>query len=150
MSDTPEETIWKGTPSAAVDFWLNLGCILIVPIPWAIGRWVKRRNNLMELTTERLRISTGVLSKKVEELELYRVRDTTFLQPFILRLFGVGNLQLNTDDATTPTVLLSGIPADQSLRDKLRKAVETCRDRKRTRVSELGGVIEADGNASKH
>ena len=145
MSDTPEETIWKGTPSAAQDFWLNLSCLLVLPIPWAIGRWVQRRNNLMEITTERLRITSGVLSKKVEELELYRVRDTTFLQPFILRLFRVGNLKLNTDDATTPTILLGGIPADQALRDRLRHAVEACRDRKRTRVSELGGVVDTDG-----
>ena len=149
MSDTPEETIWKGTPSAAQDFWLNLSCLLVLPIPWAIGRWVQRRNNLMEITTERLRITSGVLSKKVEELELYRVRDTTFLQPFILRLFRVGNLKLNTDDATTPTILLGGIPADQSLRDKLRKAVEACRDRKRTRVSELGGAVDADGDTPR-
>lgn len=145
MSDTPEETIWKGTPSAAQDFWLNLSCLLVLPIPWAIGRWVQRRNSLMEITTERLRITSGVLSKKVEELELYRVRDTTFLQPFILRLFRVGNLKLNTDDATTPTILLGGIPADQALRDRLRHAVEACRDRKRTRVSELGGVVDTDG-----
>ena len=150
MSDTPEETIWKGTPSAALDFWLNLGCILILPIPWALGRWIQRKNTLIEITTERLRTTTGVMSKKVEETELYRVRDTTFLQPFMLRLFGVGNLQLSTDDATTPTLLLSGIPADQSLRDKLRKAVETCRDRKRTRVSELGGAVDADGDAPRH
>ena len=149
MSDTPEETIWKGTPSAAQDFWLNLSCLLVLPIPWAIGRWVQRRNNLMEITTERLRITSGVLSKKVEELELYRVRDTSFLQPFILRLFRVGNLKLNTDDATTPTILLGGIPADQSLRDKLRKAVEACRDRKRTRVSELGGAVDADGDTPR-
>lgn len=145
MSDTPEETIWKGTPSAAQDFWLNLSCLLVLPIPWAIGRWVQRRNSPMEITTERLRITSGVLSKKVEELELYRVRDTTFLQPFILRLFRVGNLKLNTDDATTPTILLGGIPADQALRDRLRHAVEACRDRKRTRVSELGGVVDTDG-----
>ena len=148
MSDTPEETIWKGTPSAAQDFWLNLSCLLVLPIPWAIGRWVQRRNSLMEITTERLRITSGVLSKKVEELELYRVRDTTFLQPFILRLFRVGNLKLNTDDATTPTILLGGIPADQALRDRLRHAVEACRDRKRTRVSELGGVVDTDGQPS--
>ncbi len=147
MSDTPEETIWKGTPSAALDFWLNLGCLLILPIPWALARWIQRRNTLIEITTERLRTTTGVMSKKVEELELYRVRDTTFLQPLMLRLFGLGNLQLTTDDATTPTLLLAGIPAEQPLRDKLRKAVEACRDRKRTRVSELGRAVDADGDA---
>lgn len=73
------------------------------------------------------------------------MRDITFLQPFILGRFGRGNLQLNTDDVTTPIVLLPCIPADQSLRDQLRKAVEACRDRKRTRVSELGGTVDHDG-----
>jgi len=144
MSERTEETIWKGSPSAALDFWLNLSCLLILPIPWALWRWMQRRSHVFEITTERLRTTQGILSKRTDELELYRVRDTAFIQPFTLRLFGKGNLQLNTDDATTPTVLLEGIPADQSLRDQLRKAVESCRDRKRTRVSELGGVVDTD------
>jgi uncharacterized membrane protein YdbT with pleckstrin-like domain len=139
-----EQTIWKGTPSAALDFWLNLGCLLVLPIPWALGRWIARRNHVIEITTERLRITRGIFSKRTDEVELYRVRDTTFFQPFLLRMFGKGNLQLNTDDATTPVVTLAGIPADQSLRDRLRSAVEACRDRKRTRVSELGGTVETD------
>jgi uncharacterized membrane protein YdbT with pleckstrin-like domain len=144
MSDLAEQTIWKGSPSAATDFWLNLSCLLVLPIPWALWKWVVRRSHVMEITTERLRITQGIFSKRTDELELYRVRDTTFLQPFILRMCGSGSLQLNTDDATTPVVLLPGIPSDQSLRDQLRKAVEACRDRKRTRVSELGGTVDTD------
>lgn len=144
MSDSPEQTIWKGTPSAALDFWLNLSCLLVLPIPWALWKWIMRRSHVMEITTERLRIKQGIFSKRTDEVELYRVRDITFLQPFALRMCGRGNLQLNTDDATTPVVTLAGIPADQSLRDQVRKAVEACRDRKRTRVSELGGTVDTD------
>lgn len=139
-----EQLIWKGTPSAARDFWLNLSCLLVLPIPWAVGRWIGRRSYVMEITTERLRITQGIFSKRTDEVELYRVRDSTFIQPFLLRMFGKGNLQLNTDDATTPVVTLPGIPADQGLRDRLRTSVEACRDRKRTRVSELGGTVDTD------
>lgn len=144
MSDSPEQTLWQGSPSAAQDFWLNLSCLLVLPIPWALWRWVQRRSNRIEITTERVRITQGIFTKRTDELELYRVRDLTFFQPFILGICGRGNLQLNTDDVTTPVVLLPCIPSDQSLRDQLRKAVETCRDRKRTRVAELGGAVDTD------
>lgn len=144
MSERTEQVLWAGTPSAANDFWLNLGCLLVIPIPWALVRWVQRRNHRIEITTERLRVTQGVFSKRTDELELYRVRDITFLQPFLLRMFGRGTLLLTTGDATTPELTLEGIPADQDLRDGFRKAVEACRDRKRARVAELGGSVDAD------
>jgi hypothetical protein len=144
MSDATEQTLWKGSPSAALDFWLNLSCLLVLPIPWALWRWLHRRSQRIEITSERVRVTQGIMSKRTDELELYRVRDITFLQPFILGLFGRGNLQLNTDDVTTPVVVLPCIPSDQTLRDQVRKAVESCRDRKRTRVSELGGNVDTD------
>lgn len=66
------------------------------------------------------------------------------MAPFRLRLFGCGNLILNTSDSSTPVVTLEGIPADAELRDGLRAAVEQCRDRKRARVAEVGGVFDID------
>ena len=145
MSSSTEETVlWKGNPAASVDFWLNLSCLLVLPIPWALARWVQRRNHHIEITSERLRITTGVFTRRSEELELYRVRDITFLQPFLLRVFGQGTLVLTTSDSSTPQVQLAGVPADPGLRDGLRRAVEACRDRKRSRVTELGGSMDVD------
>lgn len=140
---TTEESLWKGTPSAALDFWLNVSCLLILPIPWAIARRVQRRAEVIEITTQRLRVTRGVLSKRTDELELYRVRDITFLQPFILRLFDKGTLLLTTGDSTSPELRLEGIPADPNLRDRFRDAVEECRDRKRARVAEIEGSTSA-------
>ncbi len=144
MNDTQETVLWKGTPSAALDFWLNLSCLLVLPIPWALVRWIQRRNHVIEITSERLRITTGIFSKRTEELELYRVRDITFEQPFLLRIFGCGNLVLTTSDNSTPTLFLTGLPGVQPLRDQLRSAVERCRDRKRARVTEFGGSLDID------
>ncbi len=146
--DPEEEVLWQGSPSAAQDFWINLSCLLILPIPWALWRWIQRRSHRIEITTQRVRETKGIFTKRTEELELYRVRDISFVQPFILGLFGRGNLQLNTGDATTPIVLLPCIPSDQSLRDQLRRAVESCRDRKRTRVAEFGGDLDIEGGST--
>lgn len=143
-SKPTEEVIWEGHPSHALNFWLNLGCLLILPIPWAFVRWLQLRNNRIEITTERIRITTGIFSKRSEELELYRVRDTTFDQPFLLRLFNKGTLQITSNDASTPVIRLEAIPSDPALRDNLRRAIEACRDRKRARVGEWSGVMDVE------
>jgi len=143
--NAPDETVlWEGHPSHALNFWLNLSCLLVVPIPWAIWRWIELRNERIVISTQRIRLTTGIFSKRSDELELYRVRDTTFVQPFLLRLFNKGNITLTTSDATTPSLTLRALPADLALRDNLRRAIETCRDRKRARVSELGGVLDTE------
>ena len=138
MSST-EETIWKGSPTAAVDFWLNVSCLLLLPIPWAIARWIQRRSEVIDITTQRLRITRGIVTKRTDELELYRVRDIAFIEPFTLRLFGKGILVLMTGDISTPEIRLEGIPTDAAIRDRFRTAVEECRDRKRARVAEIEG-----------
>jgi uncharacterized membrane protein YdbT with pleckstrin-like domain len=139
MKAPSEETLWKGSPSAALDFWLILSCLLILPIPWAIARWIQRRNEVIEITNQRLRVTRGILSKRTDELELYRVRDITFLEPLMLRMFHRGTLILTTGDVSSPEIRLEAIPSDQGLRDQFRNAVEECRDRKRARVAEIEG-----------
>jgi uncharacterized membrane protein YdbT with pleckstrin-like domain len=82
-------------------------------------------------------VHTGVLSKRVDEVELYRVKDTRFDQPFLQRLFGLGNVVLISNDATTPTTVIRGIPDAKAVREKLRTLVEARRDEKRVRVAEV-------------
>ncbi len=144
MNKPSEEILWQGHPSHVVNFWLNVGCLLILPIPWALVRWLQIRNHRIEITTERVRVTTGIFSKRTDELELYRVRDHAFLQPFLLRLFDKGDLTLTTSDASSPNMVLPGVPADAELRDSLRRAIEACRDRKRARVGEWSGVMDVD------
>lgn len=144
MNTSDETILWEGHPSHVLNFWIHLSCLLIIPIPIALWRWIELRNERITISTERIRITTGIFTKKTEELELYRVRDTSFFQPFLLRLFNKGNLTLTTSDATSPSLTLLAIPADPQLRDDLRRAIEACRDRKRARIAELGGVIDTD------
>ncbi len=144
MSTQEENVLWQGTPSNAINFWLNLSCLLVIPIPWALWRWIELRNHRITISSERIRITTGIFSKRSEDLELYRVRDTSFVQPLLLRFFDKGNLTLTTSDASSPSLTLHGIPATPSLRDDLRRAIEACRDRKRARVAELGGTLDTD------
>lgn len=155
----PEETIlWKGSSSQlthirAYLLWLLVALIIIVAgtvflfpplysallIP-GIGMWVRwqlTRSTSYELTSQRLRMTTGLFSKKLDELELYRVKDSTLEQPFLLRLIGAGNVKVLSSDATMPEVTLVAVGRAYEVREKLRKAVEEERDRKRVRDVEF-------------
>ena len=132
-----EETVWRGSSSQ----WKNLGvfilcglfCWLIVPIFIALARYLQTKCKIYELTTERLKITEGVFSKVTDTLELYRVKDLETRQPFLHRLVGIENIQINTSDVSTPFVLVEAIPSSVGFGDKLRNQVEIIRTQKRVR-----------------
>ena len=100
-----EEILWQGSPSQWTNFWPFVLCILVIPIPWAIWRYLATRCYTYEVTNQRIRIRQGVFSRRTDSLELFRVKDASFLQPFVMRLVGIGIVELETSDVTTPALL---------------------------------------------
>ena len=131
MSD--ERIEWTGHPSQ----WQNLGwfvlCVLVLPIPFALWKWLETRSTVYTLTDQRLKFTRGVFSKTTEDLELYRVRDTKFQQGLFERLVGLGNIELYSTDETSPTIKLPYIAEAETVREKIRALVEARRDAKRVR-----------------
>lgn len=160
-----ETTLWKGHTSQWVHFWFYFFCILlagaaiggvpftaglsaiglVVPLLMWLIRWWVTKCTAYELTTQRLKISKGILNRKLDELELFRVKDYSMDQPLFLRLLGLGNLTMATSDVSSPTVEIKAIPNVEAVREMLRTAVQTERDRKRVRELDLDGP--ADGAA---
>ncbi len=150
-----EDTVWSGSPSqltntgnfliAAVGIVVVvilslmisylLAVFILVPLTFGIWKWLQVRCMRYELTTERIRLTRGVFTLRREELELYRVKDSSMIQPFIHRLFSLGNIILMTSDRTDPEFRIPAIKDPDSLLDQIRKYVEIRRDQKR--VSEV-------------
>ncbi len=136
-----EETIWRGTASQLK----NLGCFilcflfcwLIVPIFIGLRRFLETKNQVYELTTERVKMSKGIFSKVTETLELYRVKDIETLQPFIYRIVGLENIKVNTSDLSSPLILIDGLPQEVGFADKLRNQVEIIRTQKKVRELDI-------------
>ncbi len=135
---TDETTQWTGSPSQLQNLGWFVACLLLVPIPWAIGRWLTTRSTVYTLTDERLSTRRGVFTRVTEDLELYRVRDTRVEQSVFERMFGLGEVILYTTDASTPEVRLAYIKGAVPLRETLRRLVEARRDLKRVRTLESG------------
>ena len=131
--ETDEEILWTGSPSQWTNFWPFVLCALVIPIPWALWRWLATRCFAYEITNQRIRIRQGVFSRRTDSLELYRVKDASFQQPFVMRLVGIGNVELETSDLTTPVLVIRGVPDAEALRERIIRAVDAVRDRKGVR-----------------
>jgi uncharacterized membrane protein YdbT with pleckstrin-like domain len=153
-----EDSIWKGTSShwknfisyaffiAAVIFagyaqlkwtWTWPWIIAVIAAVWAFWKWLVLKSTSYELTNERLVTMHGILTKVIDTLELYRVRDIQVVQPLLLRILGLKNIHLFTADATSEQMILDYLPNTSDLGERLRKAVEDCRERKRVRAFDV-------------
>ena len=61
------------------------------------------------LYTDRLVVQTGFLTRRTEEIRLYRVLDVSLKQSLFQRLFRLGSLKVTTADATAPTQFIHDI-----------------------------------------
>lgn len=136
---TDERIEWTGTPSQMQNLGWFIASILVIPLPFAIWRWLVTRNTVYTLTDQRLSIRRGVFNRVTEDLELYRVRDTRLEQTFFERMFGLGEVVLFTTDASTPELHLPWLKDAAALRETVRKFSEARRDAKRVRTLESGG-----------
>lgn len=123
--------IWAGTEGQLVNAgWFIVAilfCWTVIPVLWAIYRYFKVANHRYELTNQRLLEYSGILVKRVETLELYRVKDIAVSGTLFQALFGRGRVVLQTTDASTPTVHISAIASPQHVSQLIRDAVEQCR-----------------------
>ena len=107
--------------------------LLAVPIFIAAKRYLQTKCTAYELTNERLKTTEGVFSKVTDTLEFYRVKDIETQQPFLYRLCGIENVQLNTSDSSSPVVFIEAAPHHAGLADKIRNQVEAIRQQKGVR-----------------
>ncbi|MCW0481363.1 PH domain-containing protein [Gaoshiqia sediminis] len=77
-----------------------------------------------EISPEEFRYYSGILSRKHEFIENYRVKDFSINRPLIYRLFGLGNLTIYTSDKTTPVFKMEAISNPQDIYKTLRGLVE--------------------------
>jgi uncharacterized membrane protein YdbT with pleckstrin-like domain len=95
------------------------------------------RTQQFEVTSQRVRWRRGIVTKRTDEMELYRVMDVSLVEPLLLRMVGAGNLEIKSADVSTPSLTLPAVKKASELREQLRNSVEECRVRRGVRVTEF-------------
>ena len=132
-----EKIVWEGSPSQLTHLGTYVVCallfFLVVPLFYALWIWIVNRCHQYVVSDQRIRETQGVFNKRTDSTELYRVKDVVLLQPFFLRMFGLGNVELRSSDISSPLIVLQAVPNPGDLREKILLAAESRRDAKRVR-----------------
>jgi membrane protein YdbS with pleckstrin-like domain len=96
-----------------------------------LRHYLRSRGIRYTITTQRIKLDRGVLSKVQESLELFRVDHFELRQPLGSRLLGLASLHLYSSDAELENFYIYGIPNLAALADQLRE----CQLRERARRS---------------
>jgi membrane protein YdbS with pleckstrin-like domain len=115
--------------------WMTLvaviAAILAFVLPWLVMRTTRYR-----ITSYRIDFERGLLTKKIDTLELWHVEDIKFEQGLLDRMMNVGSITVMSNDRTNPKLELHGVPDPRKIFDALKERVIA--------VKRQRGVIKMD------
>jgi membrane protein YdbS with pleckstrin-like domain len=115
-----DSTLWSG---------IIIGVIALIAVINIAIAYFHLKALHYTVSTQRVRVVSGIFSKLIQEIELFRVKDTAAGQSFFLRLFGLGTITILSGDEKQPRLVLSGVPGAIELRERIRTEVMNLRQR---------------------
>jgi uncharacterized membrane protein YdbT with pleckstrin-like domain len=135
-----EDVLFEGHPALLSNLWQLIASILTLGL-LLLYFWVRAKSVHYRITSQRVVVETGLLSKRLEQIDLYRIQDYAVERPLGQRIMGNGNLVLMTADRTSSILRLTGLPTDVvGLYERLRKATEQEKRRRGVRVLDTDHV----------
>jgi uncharacterized membrane protein YdbT with pleckstrin-like domain len=116
-------------PSASGLARLGLGVLaLIIVVVLVLGPLLRWRTTSYELTSRRLRLRAGILSRTGRDFPLSKISDVSFAQGLLDRLLGCGRLVVESP-GERGQLILTEIPHVQQVQAKLFQLAENEQDR---------------------
>ncbi|MDQ3282450.1 MAG: PH domain-containing protein [Acidobacteriota bacterium] len=82
--------------------------------------WIRLRSTSYTITNQRVLIEQGVFTKTVDELDLRYLDDSQFMQTFVDRILGIGDVTLISSDKTSPRTTLRSVKDPRAVREMIR------------------------------
>jgi len=115
-------------------YWPALIWLAAASATFAVYRYLYVRRIRYIITTEYLQVSRGLFFRRIDTIELFRVKDYTLEQPLLLQILRLMDLQLFTTDPINPIVWLRGIPRSDLVETLRERVLET---RRNNRIYEI-------------
>ena len=128
-----EKTLFSGHPAALYSIGRWALAIVTLGIA-ALCYWLASRATRFELTTQRVRLERGVLSRTRQDTELFRIDDIALAEPLGMRMVGHAILYLRSTDRTTPEIRIYGVRGIAAISEQLRAAAIRERERRGVKV----------------
>jgi len=89
-----------------------------------VGLYFYRKSIRFRVTSTNIETERGILSKKIDILELWRCRDVRYKQNLLDRILGIAHIEIFTADVTSPHIEITGLPASRQLFEQIRDSIE--------------------------
>ena len=132
--DEIEKPLYSGHPAAIYSLWQWIPIVLTVGIAYLFYWWTSI-GITYQITTQRIKIERGVLSKTMDSVELFTIEHFDLYKPLGMRLAGHCVLRLRSSDTDFQMVSIYGIKNLESLADMLREC--SLRERTRRRITSI-------------
>lgn len=100
-----------------------ISLLSIMPIPFFLISLFIKQSVRYRITTERLTVIRGILSRSSDDMQLVRIEDLKYYQTFLNRIFKVGDLEIYSTDKSEPALIIEGIDRPDEMKENLWQAV---------------------------
>jgi uncharacterized membrane protein YdbT with pleckstrin-like domain len=87
---------YKFLPDKYPEFFPYLPIASVLPLLWPVKRHLRRQSIKLTVAGDKLRYETGLISRATRIIQLPKVQDVRVMQTFWQRLFGVGDISIET------------------------------------------------------
>ena len=109
--------------------WPSLACML-----FACYRFLYIRSISYLVTTQYIRTARGLFFRRIDTVELFRIKDYIITEPLLLQLFRLMDVELRTTDPENPVLWMRGIPQSNIIDTIRERVLET---RQHNRIYEI-------------
>ena len=120
----------RGAETTSMTRVLDVVIPLAAAVVFMFGLNLYRRSIRFRVTNTVIETERGLLSKRIDVLQLWRCRDVAYKQNIIDRILGIAHIEVYAQDATTPHFEIVGMPASRQLFEQLRDSIELQRQNK--------------------
>jgi uncharacterized membrane protein YdbT with pleckstrin-like domain len=116
-NDTLQKLFW-------VLVWFAAGAVLMFAVT------LYRRSIKFRVTSTAIEEERGMLSRRIDVLQLWRCQDVRYRQNLMDRILGIAHIEVFAQDKANPHIEIVGMPASRQLFEQLRDSIEIQRQAK--------------------
>ena len=123
-----------------ITFWWNgVGGLKYIAVAYlaillVLGVWLAVKVIVMKLglkywlSTQRIFVERGIISKRIDEIEMMRVDDVSVRQSIFQRMFDVGDVRVMSTDASDAALLIHGVAGPINVKEMIRQHTQKRRE----------------------
>lgn len=116
----PAELMASNRSAIATVLTIAIAVAVVLRVAKLAGQMAALRGHRYRVTNQRIVVESGVLTKRLDEIDMRLVEDIEFQQTLLQRLLGIGQLVVVSADKKMRTFRLLGVESPREVRELIR------------------------------